>query len=54
LVEGVKIASGNFEEFTNPSGSSIPQTVPNLPYSLRPDPARYPLTIASIGKGLHL
>ena len=40
LLDGVKMGSGSFEEFTRPSGSSMPHTVPCFWYSLRPLPAR--------------
>ena len=39
-VEGVKMGSGSLEEFTRPSGSSMPHTVPCCWYSFRPLPAR--------------
>ena len=32
FVDGVKMGSGSFEEFTRPSGSSMPQTVPSRLY----------------------
>ena len=40
FVDGVKMGSGSFDEFTRPSGSSMPHTVPCFSYSLRPLPAR--------------
>ena len=49
LVDGVKMGSGSFEEFTRPSGSSMPQTVPSRLYSFRPLPAKYPRTMHSAG-----
>ena len=49
FVDGVKMGSGSFEEFTRPAGSSMPHTVPCFWYSLRPLPARYPRTMHSAG-----
>ena len=40
FVEGVKMGSGSLEEFTRPSGSWMPHTVPCFWYSFRPLPAR--------------
>ena len=40
FVDGVKMGSGSFEEFTRPSGSSMPHTVPCFWYSFRPLPAK--------------
>ena len=51
LVAGVKMGSGRRLALRSPAGSGTPHTAPPSWYSFQPEPARYPRTTASMGRG---